>query len=347
MLTICFGWALSFLSFLWLEPSNFVGFEACHSSGYGTGISRWQRAAHVLCGPLGKTKTAVSWCNILEDTGEGVLSWFKLEQTLFFNKTFSSTCGFFSLFLSCRIHILFGELPLTIHLPSICQWQMSTLLCIWHICVNKLLSLVEHRVNRCNCLTPGQVPTLLRTCRHVTVDVGFRSKHFSQFVSHFSIFVFSSSSDRRGNLCWWRSVASCPRQRNCMNLWHHVVILHLCWFLSTLCWVPTCAKSQLRLATEAVSWQQIDRLFLQDQKEVLLVWTCHEILTLHIFALRPWVTLYMPSMPFLVLSKGWQRRVSFFPRTGSSFRPATCKLIVHPAWCCRATFVESAGCGLG
>ena len=31
-------------------------------------------------------------------------------------------------------------------------------------------------------------------------------------------------------------------------------------------------------STEAVSWQQIDRLFLQDQKKVLLVWTFHETL---------------------------------------------------------------------
>lgn len=112
MLTICFGWALSFLNFLWLEPSNFVGFEACHFLR----IWYW----HI---PLTTGSTCVVWPTWQnQDISQlmqyfrrhrwGVLSRFKLERTLFFKKTFSSTCVFFSLSLSLSSDThLFGVLP--------------------------------------------------------------------------------------------------------------------------------------------------------------------------------------------------------------------------------------------
>ena len=174
----------------------------------------------------------------------------------------------------------------------------------------QLVELVEHRVNRCNCLTPGQVSTLLfledtlpedlqaRHCGSQNWPCWFQSRSECDrniFLSSFTIFVFSSSSHRPGNLCWWRSVASidlselveevasCSRQRNCMNLSCNDSALMSASFNFML--GPNLRKitTKVRLvvnyaSTEAVSWQQTDRLFLQDQKKVLLVWTFHEIL---------------------------------------------------------------------
>ncbi len=152
----------------------------------------------------------------------------------------------------------------------------------------------------------------LRTCRHVTVDQwridcdGFSVewvgvKVIETFFSDIRSLKFCSTPSERKSLLvakrchyrpvgiGWRSGLMSLVQRNCMNLWHCQRLLMRWWFCMSVPFNfmlgPNLRKitTKVRLvvnyaSTEAVSWQQIDRLSLQHQKKVLLVWTFHETL---------------------------------------------------------------------
>ena len=225
---------------------------------------------HMCCvAHLAKPRHQSADAIFLEDTGEGFWAGLNLNELCFSKKLSAQlvTCVFF-LSLSLVGYAFVWSTPL----DRVCQWQMSTLFCIWHIWVNNLLSLLSTGSiaaiawHRDKCRHCSSWRTLCpRTCRHVTVDrridcVGFRVE-VNVIETFFSVRLLSLSSQvllTVEEIFVGGEALPLSTCRNWLKKWPHVpgreivwichvVILHLCRFLSTLCWVPTCAKSQLRL----------------------------------------------------------------------------------------------------